>query len=151
MDQPGRTNRGLVGFPGMRPLASLLALPLAVVPGVALPPDAAQFQAAAQSYRPASDCFYARSVNGFTPVGREAVDVYISRTRQYRLTLGGYCPDVDWSLRLALRTRGGGSFVCAGGDAEIVVPSAIGVQRCLVTDVRRLSPEEIDARRAARR
>ncbi len=93
------------------------------------------------------DCFSARSVNGFTPVGREAVDVRVSRDRQYRLTLAGYCPDADWSLQIALRTRGGSSFICTGLDAEIIVPSATGPQHCAVTEVRRLTPEEIAARR----
>jgi hypothetical protein len=103
--------------------------------------------AAAALQSPRRDCFSARSVNGFTPVGREAVDVRVSRDRQYRLTLAGYCPDVDWSLRIALRTRGGSSFICAGFDAEIIVPSATGPQRCAVTEVRRLTPEEIAAGR----
>jgi hypothetical protein len=103
--------------------------------------------------RPARDCFSARAVNGFSPVGRryEAVDVRISRDRQYRLTLGGYCPDVDWSLRVALRTRGGSSFICAGYDAEILVRGPTGLQRCAVTEVRRLSPDEIEAARRSRR
>jgi hypothetical protein len=101
--------------------------------------------------RPARDCFFARSVNGFRPVGRDAVDVTISRNRQYRLTLAGYCPDVDWSLSIALRTRGGSSFICAGYDAEILVRGPTGLERCSVTEVRRLSPEEIDAARRIRR
>jgi len=103
--------------------------------------------AAAAAQSPRRDCFSARSVNGFTPVGREAVDVRISPNRQYRLSLVGYCPDVDWSSRIALRTRGGSSFICAGVDAEILVPSTTGPQRCAVTEVRRLSPEEIAAAR----
>ena len=74
-------------------------------------------------------------------------DVRVSRNRQYRLTLAGYCPDVDWSLQIALRTRGGSSFICAGLDAEIIVPSTTGPQRCAVTEVRRLTPEEIAAGR----
>lgn len=105
-------------------------------------------EAAAQTRpSPRRDCFSARSVNGFTPVGREAVDVRVSRNQQYRLTLAGYCPDVDWSLQIALRTRGGSSFICAGLDAEIIVPSTTGPQRCAVTEVRRLTPEEIAAGR----
>ncbi|WP_444853806.1 DUF6491 family protein [Sphingosinicella sp.] len=106
---------------------------------------------AAKQSRPARDCFSARTVNGFRPVGREAVDVTVSRNRQYRLTLVGYCPDVDWSLSVALRTRGGSSFICAGLDAELLVPSPTGLQRCAVTEVRRLSPEEIEAARRIRR
>ena len=104
-------------------------------------------EAAAAMQSPRRDCFSARSVNGFTPVGRDAVHVRISRNRQYRLSLVGYCPDVDWSSRIALRNRGGSSFICAGFDAEILVPSATGPQRCAVTEVRRLSPEEIEAAR----
>jgi hypothetical protein len=117
---------------------------------VAIAPDAALAVAGPQS-RPARDCFFARSVNGFRPVGRDAVDVTISRNRRYRLTLVGYCPDVDWSLGIALRTRAGSSFICAGLDAEILVPSQTGPQRCAVTEVRRLSPQEIDAARRTRR
>lgn len=95
-----------------------------------------------------SDCFLADSVNSFTPIGDRFVDVRITRRQQYRLELAGYCPDVDWSQRIALRTRGGSRWICRGLDAEIIVPDrAIGPQRCLVTDVRRLSPAEIEAQR----
>lgn len=127
---------------------ALSAGPVAVAVAVAVAPDAALAVAGPQS-RPARDCFSARSVSGFRAVGRryETVDVTVSRTRQYRLTLAGYCPDVDWSPRLALRTRGGSSFICAGHDAEILVPGPTGLQRCAVTQVRRLSPEEIEAAR----
>lgn len=107
--------------------------------------------AADMQSRPRSDCFSARSVSGFSPVGRDAVDVAITRNRKYRLTLGGYCPDVDWSLRIALQTRSGSSFICAGYDAEILVRGPIGLQRCSVTDVRRLTPEEVQATRRQRR
>lgn len=106
---------------------------------------------AAKQSRPARDCFSARSVNGFRPVGRDAVDVTVSRNRQYRLALGGYCPDMDWSLQLALRTRGGSSFICAGYDAEILVRGPTGLQRCTVTEVRRLSLDEIEEARRTRR
>jgi hypothetical protein len=108
-------------------------------------------ESAAKQSRPARDCFSARSVNGFRPIGRDAVDVTVGANRHYRLTLGGYCPDVDWSLRIGLRTRGGSSFICAGYDAEILVRGPIGLQRCSVTDVRRLTPEEIQAARRIRR
>ena len=95
-----------------------------------------------------SDCFLADSVNGCTPVGERFVDVRVTRRSQFRLELAGYCPDIDWSQRIALRTRGGSRWICRGMDAEIIVPDrAIGPQRCLVTDVRRLSISEIEARR----
>jgi len=97
------------------------------------------------------DCFHARNVNGFNPVGRDQVDVRVGANRRYRLELAGYCPDVDWSWRIALRTRGGSSWICHGLDAELIVPSPTGPQRCLVSSVRRLTPEEVQAARRSRR
>ncbi len=99
----------------------------------------------AEARAPRRDCFSASSVNGFRPVGREAVDVTVGASRHYRLDLLGYCPDVDWSQRIALRTRGGSSFICQGLDAELLVPGPTGVQRCPVSAVRRLTDEEYRA------
>jgi hypothetical protein len=101
--------------------------------------------AAAPAGRPAPRCFLASNVNGFTPRGNDAVDVHVGVNRDYRLTLAGYCPDVDWSLSVALRTTGGGSWICQGADAEIIVPSPSGRQRCLVSDVRPLTAAEVAA------
>jgi hypothetical protein len=97
--------------------------------------------------RPAPRCFLAASVNGFTPRGDDAVDVQVGASRHYRLTLASACPDVNWSIRLGLRTLGGSSWICQGADAEIVVASPNGQQRCLVSDVRALTPAEVAAGR----
>lgn len=112
---------------------------------------AAGGSAAAAPDRPAPRCFLASQVNGFTPRGDDAVDVHVGANRDYRLSLGGVCPDVNWSFRVALRTLGGSSWICEGADAEIIVPSPNGRQRCLVTDVRPLTQAEIDATRHRRR
>lgn len=96
---------------------------------------------------PARDCFNARSVDSFRPAGRDAVIVRVSRNRQYRLMLGGYCPDIDGALQIALRTRAGASFVCAGLDAELLLRGPAGPQRCVVTEVRRLTAAEIETER----
>jgi hypothetical protein len=111
---------------------------------------AAGAPAATPAQRPAPRCFLAAQVNGFTPRGRDAVDVRVSASRIYRLTLGGVCPDVDWSIRLGLRSRGGGSWICQGADAEIITRGPTGPETCLVTDVHALSPDEIAASRHRR-
>jgi Family of unknown function (DUF6491) len=98
--------------------------------------------AAAPAERAPSQCFLASQVNGFASHGDESVDVRVGANRNFRLSLAGPCPDVDSSLRVALRTRAGGSWICQGADAEIIVPSPTGTQRCLVTAVRPLSPAE---------
>jgi hypothetical protein len=108
---------------------------------------AASAPAAAPAQRAAPRCFLASNVNGFTPRGDNAVDVHVGVGRDYRLTLAGVCPDVDWSFRVALRTTGGGSWICQGADAEIIVPGPTGHERCMVTDVRALTPDEVAANR----
>ena len=93
-------------------------------------------------------CFNARSVNSFRPAGRDAVDVVLSRNQVYRLSLGGGCFDVDWAQAVALRSRTGDAFICSALDAELIVPTVGGRNdRCLVTDIRRLTRAEIDASR----
>ena len=105
-------------------------------------------QAGAQARKAARDCFSANAVNGFNPVDDDTVDIRVGANRRYRLELAGFCPDIDRSWRIAVRTTGGSSWICQGLDAELIVPSPSGRQRCLVTDVRRLSEDEV---RAARR
>lgn len=121
-------------------LVPLFAAALVVAVGVGDAPASA-FQ------RPARQCFRVQEVNGFSPRGEGMVDVQAGPGRHYRLTLAGVCPETEWAHGLALRGRGGGSWVCAGGDAEILVRGPSGPERCLVTDIRRLTPEEVAASR----
>ena len=98
------------------------------------------------------ECFLPRQANGFTPVGNDRVLVDAGPSRVFELELTGTCLDVDWSNRIGIRSRGGGSFVCQGFDAELLVPGPTGrIQQCPVTAVRRLSDEEVQARRQSRR
>ncbi|MEA3043882.1 MAG: hypothetical protein QOH47_1720 [Sphingomonadales bacterium] len=101
---------------------------------------------AAASQRPARECFFVRQVNGFTSRNNEEVDIRVGANRHYRLSLTGYCPDIDFSHSVALRARGGSSSICVGGDAEILTRGPTGAQSCFVNDIRRLTPEEVNAR-----
>jgi len=87
-------------------------------------------------------CFLASQVNSFTAVGNGDVDVKVGAGHYYRLTLGGFCPQVDWSTRVGIHSVGGGNFVCQGYDAELIVPDPSGMQRCPVTSVQAISKEQ---------
>ena len=100
----------------------------------------------AKKERPKSACFRPDDVNGFTVIDDRTVDVTISPRNVYRLTLFSPSSDIDWSLRIGIYSRGR-SWVCSGYDAEIIVPGAIGRQRYPVTEVRKLTPEELDAQK----
>jgi hypothetical protein len=80
-------------------------------------------------------CFLARQVNGYASVNDQIVDVQVGANRYFRLSVDGFCPQSTFSQRIALRTTGGNDWICQGLDAEIIVPSAGGPQRCLVRNV----------------
>lgn len=94
--------------------------------------------------RAQSSCFRPDDVNGFTVIDDRTVDVTISPKNVYRLTLFSPSPDIDWSLRIGIYSRGR-SWVCSGYDAEIIVPDATGRRTYPVTEVRKLTPEELAA------
>ena len=105
-------------------------------------------EAAADSAR---QCFNARNVYNFHAVDDRTVLVEVGRNRMYELQIVGVCPEIDWTQKLAIRTTGGSSWICRGLDAELVVPSPSGVERCPVVGTRELSPAEVQAYRASRR
>lgn len=111
------------------------ALGLAVPQGVAAEPAAA---------KPKRQCFWTSQVNNFAAQGDEVVNVRVGVKDVYRLEIFGTCPEIDWSQKIAVVSRGG-STICTGLDAELVVPSTIGPQRCAVRNVRKLTPAEIAA------
>jgi hypothetical protein len=130
-------------LPGWTLAAGLLALSAAS--GCTTEPDG---EVAAAGER--RECFLASQVNGFHSLDRDHVLVTVGANRTFELGLTGACFDIDWTQRIAIRSRGS-DWVCRGLDADILVPSPIGPQLCPVTTIRRLSDEEVRAARASRR
>lgn len=91
-------------------------------------------------------CFRADSVTGFTDAGADKAIINIGNRESWELTLSPGCPGVDWAMQIGIRSRGG-ERVCEGRPAELFVPDASGhgARRCLVREVRRLSPSEARA------
>ncbi len=89
-----------------------------------------------------NECFLGRQVSGFSAVTDSIVDIQVGANRYYRLSLDGSCPDAAFNNRIALRTLTGGTWICQGLDAEIVVPDAMGGQRCLVRDIQPITKDQ---------
>ncbi|WP_293678134.1 DUF6491 family protein [uncultured Phenylobacterium sp.] len=89
-------------------------------------------------------CFWASSVNGFASDDPRTVNVRVGVKDIYQFEMFGPCEDLDWNHSIALVSRGS-SYICAGIDAEIISPSAIGPRRCAVRHIRKLTAEEIKA------
>lgn len=87
-------------------------------------------------------CFWASEVTSFSDAGQDRALLKIGQRETWELTLSPGCPDVDWAMRIGIRSRGG-ERICSGANAELLVPNASGsgVQRCLVSNVRQLAAE----------
>jgi hypothetical protein len=107
--------------------------------------------AAPSAAAPGRQCFNANSIHGYETLPGGLVLMRAGGNRTFALHTFGDCPDLNWSRSIALRTRGGSSWICEGIDAELIVPSPIGAQYCPVQAVRRISREEARALRLARR
>ena len=91
-------------------------------------------------------CFWASQITGFSDAGPDRALVRAGFRGTWELTLSPGCPDVDWALRIGIRSRGS-ERICSGANAELLVPraSGSGFERCLVRSVRKLSPSEAAA------
>jgi hypothetical protein len=97
-------------------------------------------------------CFNVRTVSDFSAAGRDAINVRAGGSRYYRLDILGTCPNIDLSLRVALRSRSGSSWICDPTDAEVFARGPTGIERCPVVAMRQLTPSEVEAiRRPASR
>lgn len=107
-------------------------------------PPAAIAESPKAPEKPKRQCFWAHQVNNFAAESDEVVNVRVGVRDVYRLEIFGTCPEIDWTQKIAIVSRGG-STICSGLDAEIITPSSLGPQRCTVRNVRKLSDDEVKA------
>jgi hypothetical protein len=92
-------------------------------------------------------CFYSRNVDSFSAPNDRTVYLRVGVRNVYEVKLFAPCTDIDWNQRIALSAHGS-SWICEGSGAlgvDIFTRSPIGRQRCPVTSIHRLSPEELAA------
>ena len=124
------------------------AASLAVLAACAPTPPPREVQAAAAAGR---QCFHANNANGFRNATRESVELTVSSNEVYHVELFGSCMGLEEAVGVAVRARGGSSWVCEGADVELVVPVAnIGPRQCPARSLRRLTAAELQARRQGR-
>ena len=117
-------------------------VPLILLIGCAIFGGCAAQPAANPAMAQGRQCFLANQVNSFTPTKGGFVDVRAGASGYFRLDLGGGCPNVDWSTRVGIRSVGGGSWICEGYDAELIVPEPGIGGRCPISKVTSISKEQ---------
>jgi hypothetical protein len=92
-----------------------------------------------------NQCFYTRMVTSFAAPDDKTLYVRVSINDVYRFDLFGHCPDIDWNQRVALVSRAS-DWICDGMDAEVIShATGIGPQRCPVSHMHKLTPQEAAA------
>lgn len=125
-----------------------VALGLACAAAVLSPSAAFAASPGAASAPPgARSCFFARQLSNFTAVGEQTLNLRVNLHDYYQLKMLGRCTDLPWTEVIGLETRGGSDFVCSGLDVVVIVPrhGAGGHDRCMATELRKLTPEEVKA------
>lgn len=125
---------------------SLLLFTAVLATGAMASPPAADAEA-----QPPRQCFWASQVTGFSDAGPDRALVSVGRRETWELTLSPGCPDVNWAMRVGIKSRTG-ERICPDRPAELLIPNASesGFQRCLVRSVRKLTREEAAAARGER-
>lgn len=125
------------------------------VAGLALAAGASAFAVEDPAPKPASTqraCFFASQVNNWTSDRDEKVAyLYVGAKDVYRAELFGRCLGLDDALSIGVQSRGGGSSVCDGLDLDLLVESPIGPQRCPVTKLTKLTPDEVAAMKQSKK
>jgi hypothetical protein len=95
----------------------------------------------------ARSCFWIRNVNNFAAVDNENLYVRVGVSQVFRLKLFGNCLNLSWVHHLGLTSRSM-SNICEGANQNLDVvyrDRGVGRQRCPVTGVQKLTPEEVAA------
>ncbi len=104
-------------------------------------PDKADSKAAAPVQK---SCFFNRDIRGFAAPDDKTLYLRVRAKEVYRLDMKGRCPELDWEHKIAIDSRGS-SAICSAIDAMVLVKNPIGVSRCPVETLTRLTPEEVAA------
>ncbi len=128
-------------------LSFLAVLPLAgVLLTGAAPTSAPTLIAPAGDDRPERQCFSVAQVDNFRQARNQTVYVKVRNDDVYALEATGYCQDLDFATRLAIRPQLGASRLCTGDAATIVAPNSVGsANACRVRIVKRLGVEDVAA------
>lgn len=97
--------------------------------------------------KPRPSCFWTNRIENFAAVDQQNLYLRVGIHDVYRAKLFATCLQLDWVHHLALVSHGS-SMICEGPnlDVDVVVRDVgLGRQRCPVTEIRKLTPDEVAA------
>jgi hypothetical protein len=118
------------------------ALVLAAAAAEAQPQSAAKPAPQKSSSR---ECFLVRDVDGFNAPDDHTVYIRVGVSQIYRLDLMMDCLNLTFRQSLGIEHTSGEPWICSPLDAEIVYRDVGMPQRCPVTAIHKLTPDEAAA------
>ena len=97
--------------------------------------------------KPKPSCFWANRVENFAAVDDQNLYLRVGPHDVYQAKLFSTCLDIAWVHHLGLASRCS-SLICEGPnlDVDVIVRDVgLGRQRCPVTNIRKLTPDEVAA------
>jgi hypothetical protein len=124
--------------------AARYALPVAAVLATLATAGPAAGPAAAQP-RGQEQCFLVRNINGFSAPNDRTLYVRVGVNDIYRLDLMIDCEGLTFRQRLGLQSTVGDPWICEPIQAQIVYRDAGIANRCPVSAIHKLTPDEVAA------
>jgi hypothetical protein len=95
--------------------------------------------------RPQQQCLYVHNINGFNAPDDHTIYVREGVNDVWRLDLMTDCTGLSFDQRFRLRSAGGDPWICEAIQAEVSVRDVGGPQRCEVSGLHKLTPDEVAA------
>ncbi len=96
--------------------------------------------------KPDNQCFYRRNINGFSAPNDRTLYVRVGVNEIFRLDLMSDCNGLTFRQDIGISDEpAGDAFICSPLQATITYREAGIRERCPVTALRRLTPDEIAA------
>lgn len=118
-----------------------LAAALVLLAGVASGACAAE----ATPKRNPEACFIVRDVDGFSAPNEHTVYIRVGVRDVYRLDLMTDCLDLTFRETIGLETRPANPWICSPLEAEVVYHDRALNERCPVSAITKLTPEQAEA------
>lgn len=103
----------------------------------------AQAPAAPEPAEPWRQCFASRSVNSFAQQDNRTINIRVGVRDYYRLTTLSDCRDATFGPGLAIQSHT--QFICKGLDVTLIIPDSLGLRRCEVQTIHKLTEAEVAA------
>ncbi len=95
--------------------------------------------------RSANQCFYTRNINGFRATNDHTLYIRVGVRDIYRLDLMNDCTGLTFRQGLGLESTPGDPWICSAIQATVVYRDTGIRNRCPVSNIHKLTPEEIAA------